>query len=258
VSAATASAAAPAVAVPGKVRGGLPRVIGGCPEPLLASIRCAVRAGGDWQEVADRVAEVLRQQHLSPSLLTGEQLAGDPAGYQTYLLHAEPDGSFSVTVMVWLPGQLTSVHDHLAWCVTAVMQGTEYEEIFAPTAVPGAAGGAGLEVIARNENPVGTVSAFAPPGDIHRVRNTGTGTAVSMHVYGTDISRVGASIRREYAVLSHSGAPAFGYPARAHPPLPGRWPHPAATPARPASSRPAGEPRSPAGFLMSTYLRSDR
>ena len=168
-------------------------------------------AGGDWQEVADRVAEILRQQHLSPSLLTGEQLAGDPAGYQTYLLHAEPDGSFSVTVMVWLPGQLTSVHDHLAWCVTAVMQGTEYEETSPRSAaVPGAAGGAGgPEVIARNENPVGTVSAFAPPGDIHRVRNTGTGTAVSMHVYGTDISRVGASIRREYAVLPRSGAPAL-------------------------------------------------
>jgi 3-mercaptopropionate dioxygenase len=246
VSAATASAAAPAVAVPGKVRGGLPRVIGGCPEPLLASIRSAVRAGGDWQEVADRVAEVLRQQHLSPSLLTGEQLAGDPAGYQTYLLHAEPDGSFSVTVMVWLPGQLTSVHDHLAWCVTAVMQGTEYEEIFAPVcaAVPAAAGGAGgLEVIARNENPVGTVSAFAPPGDIHRVRNTGTGTAVSMHVYGTDISRVGASIRREYAVLSRSGAPALAWTLAT----------PRCYPSA-ASIQPARRRASPAGGLLHGHV----
>jgi predicted metal-dependent enzyme (double-stranded beta helix superfamily) len=200
VSAATASVAAPAVAVPGNARDGLPRVVGGCPAPLLASIRSAVRAGGDWQQVADRVAGVLRRQLPSPSLLTREQLAGDPAGYQTHLLHAEPDGSFSVTVMVWLPGQLTSVHDHLAWCVTAVMQGTEYEEIFAPAS--GAPGGpGGLVVIARNENPAGAVSAFAPPGDIHRVRNAGTGIAVSMHVYGTDISRVGASIRREYVVL---------------------------------------------------------
>lgn len=237
MSAATASVVAPAVAGPGNACGGLPRVVGGCPEPVLASIRSAVRAGGDWQEVADRVAAALRQQDLSPSLLTDEQLTGDPAGYQTHLLHAEPDGSFSVTVMVWLPGQLTPVHDHLAWCVTAVMQGTEYEEIFAPVcaAEPGSAGGAGgLEVIARNENPVGTVSAFTPPGDIHRVRNTGTGTAVSMHVYGTDISRVGASIRREYAVLSGSGAP----------PLPGWRPHRAASSAD--GQHPASPPASPA------------
>jgi len=202
VSAATASAAARAVALPGNVRDGLPSVVGDCPEFLVASVRRAVRAGGGWQQVADRVAGVLRQRVPAPSLLTDEQLAGDPAGYQVHLLHAEPDGSFSITVMVWLPGQQTPVHDHLAWCVTAVMQGTEYEEIFAL-----ASGAGGLEVIARNENPAGTVSAFAPPGDIHRVRNTGAGTAVSMHVYGTDISRVGSSVRREYAVLS---------PARPH------------------------------------------
>jgi predicted metal-dependent enzyme (double-stranded beta helix superfamily) len=166
-------------------------VVGGCPTFLTASVRRAVRAGGDWQAVAGRVAGVLRNQLPSPGILTREQLTGDPDGYQTHLLHAEPDGSFSITVMVWLPGQQTSVHDHLAWCVTAVMQGTEYEEIFAP-------GADGLRVVGRNQNPVGTVGAFAPPGDIHRVRNDGAGIAVSMHVYGTDISRVGSSIRREY------------------------------------------------------------
>jgi predicted metal-dependent enzyme (double-stranded beta helix superfamily) len=175
----------------------LPAVVGGCPELLLASIRRAVRAGGDWQQIADRVAGVLRGQLPEPGILTPRQLRGDPAGYQSHLLHAEPDGSFSVTVMVWLPGQRTSIHDHLTWCVTAVMQGTEYEEIFAPD--PGAAGRDGaLRIIARNESPAGTVAGFAPPGDIHRVTNSGPGTAVSMHVYGTDISRVGSSIRREY------------------------------------------------------------
>ena len=179
------------------IRTSLPTAVGGCPKFLLASIRRAVRAGGDWQQVADRVADVLRSQLPEPGVLTPGQLRGDPAGYQTHLLHAEPDGSFSVTVMVWLPGQQTPIHDHLAWCVTAVLQGTEYEEIFAPE--PAAAGrGAALRVIARNENPVGAVAGFAPPGDIHRVTNSGAGAAVSMHVYGTDISRVGSSIRREY------------------------------------------------------------
>jgi predicted metal-dependent enzyme (double-stranded beta helix superfamily) len=49
-------------------------------------------------------------------------------------------------------------------------------------------------------NPSGTVSGFAPPGDIHRVRNTGSTVAISMHVYGADISRLGNSIRREYTL----------------------------------------------------------
>jgi len=134
---------------------------------------------------------VLRRQPPGPGLLPPGQLAGDPVGYQTHLVHAEPDGSFSVTVMVWLPGQQTPIHDHLAWCVTAVLRGAIAEEIFAVRDVH-------LEVIVRTQNPAGTVSGFAPPGDIHRVRNSGQTVAVSMHVYGTDITRVGSSIRRLY------------------------------------------------------------
>jgi 3-mercaptopropionate dioxygenase len=168
-----------------------PEATGTCPEFLTAAIRRAVRARGSWQATADRVAAAARRHLPGPGLLTPEQLTGDPVGYQTHLLYVEPDGSFSVTIMVWLPGQETPVHDHLTWCVTAVLQGTEYEEIFAQR-------DGYLEVIARNENPVGAVNGFVPPGDIHRVRNVGNGTAVSMHVYGTDISRVGSSIRREY------------------------------------------------------------
>jgi 3-mercaptopropionate dioxygenase len=174
----------------------LPRITGTCPEQLTAAVRRAVRSGGSWQQTADRVVSALEGRLpapglLSPALLSPEQLAGDPRGYQTNLVHAEPDGSFSIVVMVWLPGQETSVHDHLSWCCTAVLDGTEYEEIYALR-------GNHLEVVARNANPPGTVSGFAPPGDVHRVRNIGDSTAVSLHVYGTDISRVGSSVRRVY------------------------------------------------------------
>jgi hypothetical protein len=174
----------------------LPRVTGACPELLKAAVRRAVRSGGSWQETADRVVAALRGRlpgpdRLTPGLLTAEQLAGDPSRYQTHLVHAEPDGSFSIVVMVWLPGQATPVHDHLSWCCTAVLRGTEYEEVYALR-------GDHLAVIARNANPAGTVSGFAPPGDVHLVRNIGSATAVSLHVYGTDISRVGSSVRRVY------------------------------------------------------------
>jgi hypothetical protein len=179
----------------------LPRITGTCPELLTAAVRRAVRSGGSWQQTADRVVHALRSCLPAPGLpspglpgpglLSPEQLAGDPRGYQTNLVHAEPDGSFSIVVMVWLPGQETSVHDHLSWCCTAVLDGTEYEEVYALR-------GDHLEVVARNANPPGTVSGFAPPGDVHRVRNIGDGTAVSLHVYGTDISRVGSSVRRVY------------------------------------------------------------
>jgi len=169
----------------------LPTVAGTCPELLTAAIRHAVHSGGSWAQTADRVVAAFRGQVPGPGLLSADKLAGDPSGYQTHLVHAEPDGSFSIVVMVWRPGQQTPIHDHVTWCCTAVLQGTEYEEVYALR-------GDHLEIVGRNANPVGTVSGFAPPGDVHRVTNIGDSVAVSMHVYGTDITRVGSSVRRTY------------------------------------------------------------
>ena len=55
-----------------------------------------------------------------------------------------------------------------------------------------------MNLVGRNENHVGDVSGFAPPGDIRRVCNTSETTAISIHIYGTDITRVGSSARRYY------------------------------------------------------------
>jgi predicted metal-dependent enzyme (double-stranded beta helix superfamily) len=172
---------------------------GTCPDLLVRAVRAEVRRGRGWQQTADGVARVLRAcLPDSAAILPAAARRGDPAGYQSHLLYAEPDGTFSVSAMVWLPGQQTVIHDHVAWCVTGVLQGREYEEVFAL-----ADGGRALRLAARNVNPAGSVSAFAPPGDIHRVRNTGDTVAISMHVYGADISRLGNSIRREYTLPLH-------------------------------------------------------
>jgi 3-mercaptopropionate dioxygenase len=171
-------------------------IAGTCPDRLVSAIRAEVRRGLGWQVTSDRVAGALRAGLPDPATLLPASLRrGDPADYQSHLLYAAPDGTFSVSAMVWLPGQQTPIHDHVAWCVTAVLQGREHEEVFAL-----ADGGQALSLAARHLNPAGSVSAFAPPGDIHRVRNTGDAVAISMHVYGADISRLGNSIRREYTL----------------------------------------------------------
>ena len=171
-------------------------VTGTCPNGLVRAVRAEVRRGLGWQDTADGVAAALRANLPDPAAILPVSLRrGDPAGYQSHLLYAEPDGSFSISVMVWMPRQQTMIHDHVAWCVTGVLQGREYEEVFAL-----ADGGRALTLAARNVNPAGAVSGFAPPGDIHRVRNTGDTVAISMHVYGADISRLGNSIRREYTL----------------------------------------------------------
>ena len=155
---------------------------------LLQGVRTAVAAEASWSDTALLVAEELRRHLPGPEVLTAEQRLGSPDGYRTHLLHVEPDGSFSVIALVWRPGQITRIHDHLTWCVFGVIQGVEHEELF----------DADLNLIGESDNPVGDVSGFAPPGDIHRVHNTTGETAISIHVYGTDVTRTGSSVRRYY------------------------------------------------------------
>lgn len=156
--------------------------------PLLDGIRAAIGAHAGWADTAQLVADQLRRNLPTPDVLTAEQRLGSPDTYQSNTLHVEPDGSFSVIAVVWRPGQLTRIHDHVTWCVVGVIQGVEHEELF----------DADLNLVGTNDGQVGDVTGFAPPGDIHRVHNTGDTTAISVHVYGTDVTRIGSSVRRFY------------------------------------------------------------
>ena len=156
--------------------------------PLIAGIRTAVDSHADWAETAQLVADELRLHLPTPDVLTAEQRLGSPDNYVAHNLHVEPDGSFSIVALVWRPGQITRIHDHITWCTFGVIQGVEHEELF----------DADLNLVGRSANDVGDVSGFAPPGDIHRVHNTGEETAISIHVYGTDVTRIGSSARRYY------------------------------------------------------------
>ena len=155
---------------------------------LVAGIRTAVDTHTGWAETAQLVAEQLRAHLPTPDVLSPEQRHGSPDEYQGHTLYAEPDGSFSIVGLVWRPGQVTRIHDHVTWCVFGVIQGVEHEELF----------DADLNLVGRSDNHAGDVSGFAPPGDIHRVNNTGAETAISIHVYGTDVTRIGSSARRYY------------------------------------------------------------
>ncbi|HYB14932.1 MAG TPA: cysteine dioxygenase family protein, partial [Streptosporangiaceae bacterium] len=137
-----------------------------CPAGLITGIRHAVAQHASWPQTAELVGKQVRQHLPGPDILTAQERLGDPLRYRAHLLHVEPDGSFSVVALVWRPGQATTIHDHVAWGAFAVLQGSEHEETFALTPDQAA-----LVPLARNQNNAGDVSAFAPPGDIHRIIN---------------------------------------------------------------------------------------
>ena len=155
---------------------------------LVDGVRTAVSAHAGWADTAQLVAEQLRAHLPGPDVLTAEQRLGSPDDYCAHTLYVEPDGSFSIVALVWRPGQITRIHDHVTWCVFGVIQGVEHEDVF----------DADLNLIGQSDNFVGDVNGFAPPGDIHRVHNTGEEVAISVHIYGTDVTRIGSSVRRYY------------------------------------------------------------
>ena len=113
----------------------------------------------------------------------------DPDGYRIHLLHLDAARRFSVSAMVWGPGQGTPIHDHTVWGMVGVLRGRERCEEFALAAQDG-------PLVAGHVHDMlpGDIDLVSPMiGDIHRVSNAlADGTSVSIHVYGADIG----SIRR--------------------------------------------------------------
>ncbi len=174
---------------------------------LVEDLDRAVRFSKHGQPTVDAVCDALQPALGDSGLLRPDQQVGDPSAYRQHLLHVAPDGIFSLVALVWLPGQATPIHDHLSWCVVGIHEGAEYEIRYDLTPE------GNLVESARAVAFGGDVAGLLPPGDIHRVHNTGDDLAISLHVYGADLSRVGSSIRRRYdesRVRSAAASPSGG------------------------------------------------
>ncbi len=162
---------------------------------LIDAVREVVRREPDSGRAGAAVAELLRPCLGRAEFLEEAQLEPDPTRYRQHVLHVEPDGSFSIVTLVWLPGQTTCIHDHVSWCVVGVHMGEEHETLYR---MSDDAAGPHLRLAGECRNPAGTVAALVPPGDIHHVSNGGDALAVSLHIYGANIAELGSSIRRRY------------------------------------------------------------
>jgi predicted metal-dependent enzyme (double-stranded beta helix superfamily) len=158
-------------------------------DELVSGIAAITARRPDAHAAAVAVADLLRERLPSQDILTGEERAGSPDGYVSHVLHAQAD--FSIAAVVWRPGQETVIHDHVSWCTFGILSGVEYETLYRDE-------GDHLVEIGHAENRPGEVSGFAPPGDIHKVRNTSPVTGVSVHAYGADLHKLGSSVRRAY------------------------------------------------------------
>jgi len=124
--------------------------------------------------------------------------SGMGSGIGQWLLARAEDGSLSFFALVVPPGAETPVHDHLAWGLVGLYDGTQDEEVFAQADGP-------LELVERRALAPGDFYALIPPhDDIHRVRTTSATTSVSLHLLTND---TGCVWRHSYDPASGTAAP---------------------------------------------------
>jgi predicted metal-dependent enzyme (double-stranded beta helix superfamily) len=112
-----------------------------------------------------------------------------PGRYRRHqVVHDERFG-FTVVVLLWEPGASTPIHDHDTWCVFGLLQGRLEITNYAVTADDGRTP-LHLSEVSRNVFGAGLIGDNREPDtEVHRVRNTGTERAISLHVYGKDLTQ---------------------------------------------------------------------
>jgi 3-mercaptopropionate dioxygenase len=161
-------------------------------DPFASFVHDAEALIGDPYAIADRLESLLSEDGwLAPE----HQLPGRDE-YRQHLLHVSPCRRMSVVSLVWLPGQSTPIHDHVSWCVVGVYRGAERETRYR---LVREGGRLCLEPTGHIEADAGHVEALVPPAEnIHAVTAAGDERAISIHVYGADIERLGSSIHRRF------------------------------------------------------------
>jgi len=109
--------------------------------------------------------------------------------YARRLLYRDPEMRYTVLAMVWGPGQGTALHDHAGtWCVECVYSGRIRVTSFSVR------GGDPERDLVRFEPEtvvmagVGEAGALIPPFEYHRLENPDATPAVTIHVYGGEMT----------------------------------------------------------------------
>jgi len=116
---------------------------------------------------------------------------GSPDCYTRHLLHRDPENRFVVLALVWMPGQMTPIHDHSCWGVMGIVENSLEEVCYDRLDDGSRTDFAELEQSRGTDVGRGSVAYLLPPfEEIHRIGNTTDKPTISLHVYGRDLDEV--------------------------------------------------------------------
>jgi 3-mercaptopropionate dioxygenase len=133
---------------------------------------------------------------LPEEFATPDETSGMGGGIGQYVLYRAKDRSLTLFSLVIPAGSSTPVHDHLAWGLIGLYQGTQREQVYNVTDGDPDSGHAELELTRDVHVDTGEFFALLPPkDDIHRVTTTSDEPSISIHLLGND---TGCVIRHSY------------------------------------------------------------
>jgi predicted metal-dependent enzyme (double-stranded beta helix superfamily) len=157
---------------------------------LMAEIGDA--CDGPADAMAGRITQALRTAAAVPNLLSDELRASRTGCYARHTIAVDPAGRFTLLSIVWGPVQFSPPHAHDTWCAYAVVENPLTETLFDFDTASGKA------IAGKTAQRDPGYACFAPAGleQIHRLGNAGGVSAISLHVYGVEGSRVGTHVNR--------------------------------------------------------------
>jgi 3-mercaptopropionate dioxygenase len=158
-------------------------------DALASDVDAALRTAPAGTVPLEAIRERLARFLAAPALPERFQTPHPGLDVTTYLLHAAPDGSFSIAALVLRPGKGAPLHDHRTWTVWGTLRGRDRERQFERRGE----GETFPDLVPIVDHPVaaGAVSIVeAPPRDVHVVENAGDTPSVSIHVHGADLSQI--------------------------------------------------------------------
>ena len=112
-----------------------------------------------------------------------------PGKYRRHQVVTDEQFGFTVVVLLWEPGAVTPIHDHDTWCVFGILEGalevTDYEIVEDDGRSPYRVKEVRRAVLSAGV----TGDNSGEHTEVHRVRNTGAERAISLHVYGDDLTK---------------------------------------------------------------------
>ncbi|MEK8128020.1 hypothetical protein WMW72_08915 [Paenibacillus filicis] len=158
---------------------------------LERDIEVILQETDEYRAIIDRVKPLLQRLLQNKGLLPEAYRTPRPDKYAQVLLYKPNHEAFSVIAFIWGPGQTAPVHDHLVWGLVGLYEGAVVEKRYrredrGEGAEPRYEIREVGEVTARQ----GDISFVYPPDyDIHGVSNPFGETAITVHIYGTDIGK---------------------------------------------------------------------